>query len=144
MKQKTRFRTDLALAVLFPLSFLSGIGIHYAGHFQSHTAWHQWSIVHTLANIAFVTAAAMHIGHHRTWYKPLPNPRRRRNRITAALTLVFLSAAVSGVYLLAFTRGEGSRMGTVHYGTGIAFGILGIGHMVKRWKILKKGVSGRP
>ena len=139
---KPVFRTDLSMAILTLVSLFTGIQIHYAGHFQSHEVWHNWSVVHTIANIALLVIATIHIKQHRGFYKSLCNGKNisRRVKITMLVTTSFVVVALSGICLLAFVKGSGSSAGLAHYIMGIVFSALGMGHLAKRWKVFKKGV----
>ena len=140
---KPIFRTDLSMAVLTLVSLFTGVKIHYAGHFQSHEIWHNWSVVHFFATVALFVTAAIHIKQHWGFYKSLFKSKdfSRRSKITMFVTASFVAVALSGIYLLAFVEGQGSSAGFAHYILGIVFAVLGLGHLAKRWKVFKKGVS---
>ena len=128
------------MAILTLISLFTGIQIHYAGHFQSHEVWYNWSAVHTIANIALLVTAIMHIKQHWGFYKSLIKKINLRNKVTMLVTTSFVVVALSGIYLLAFVEGQGSSVGFAHYVLGLVFGVLGLGHLAKRWKVLKKGI----
>ena len=138
---KPIFRTDLSMAVLTLVSLFTGVKIHYAGHFQSHEVWHNWSAVHTIANIALLVTATIHIKQHWGFYKSLIKKINLRSKVTMLVTTSFVVVALSGIYLLVFVKGQGSSAGFAHYILGIAFSALGLGHLAKRWEVFKKGVS---
>lgn len=49
---KKIFVIDWILVFVFVLSAFSGIGLHIAGHDNSHEVWHNWAVFHIL--IAFL------------------------------------------------------------------------------------------
>ena len=138
---KPIFRTDLSMAVLTLVSLFTGVQIHYAGHFQSHEVWYNWSAVHTLANIALLVTATIHIKQHWGFYKSLIKKINLRSKVTMLVTTSFVVVALSGIYLLVFVKGQGSSAGFAHYILGILFSALGLGHLAKRWTVFKKGVT---
>ena len=42
---KKVFVIDWILIVVFIVSAISGIGLHIAGHGNSHEVWHNWGVV---------------------------------------------------------------------------------------------------
>lgn len=137
---KPIFRTDLAMAVLALLSAFTGVQIHYAGHFQSHEVWHNWSVAHFFINVALLIVAIVHVKQHWGFYKTLIKNINLRSKVTMMVTLSFSIVALSGIYLLIFVEGQGSSAGFVHYILGIVFTVFGLGHLAKRWRVFKKGV----
>ena len=140
---KPIFRTDLCLSILFVASLLTGIKIHYANDFQTHDIWHTWSVIHFFVNIALLVTAIVHIKQHWGWYKTLfkASSLALKSKITMLVTILFLAVSITGVLLLAFVEGQGSSMGMAHYVIGLLFGVIGLGHFVKRWRVFKKGVA---
>lgn len=132
------------MAVFAVLSVFTGIQIHYAGDFQTHDIWHSWAIVHILVNIIFLIVATTHIRQHWGFYKSLfrkgPN-RTIKNKVTMVVLIVFLALSLTGISLFMFVKGQGSVFGFVHYIIGLIFGIVGLLHFLKMWKIFKKGIA---
>ena len=137
---KPIFRTDISMAILTLASLFTGVKIHYAGHFQSHEVWHNWSAVHFFVNVALLATTIIHIKQHWGFYKSLVNKINLRGKVTMLVTMSFTVVALSGIYLLAFVEGQGSAAGFAHYILGLAFVVLGLGHLAKRWKVFKKGI----
>lgn len=46
---KKVFVIDWILIVVFIVSAISGIGLHIAGHGNSHEVWHNWAVVHVVS-----------------------------------------------------------------------------------------------
>lgn len=66
---KKIFVIDWILVFVFVLSAFSGIGLHIAGHGNSHEVWHNWAVFHVLTSFLFFVAAIFHITTHWGWYK---------------------------------------------------------------------------
>lgn len=138
---KPIFRTDLCLAVLGVGSLVTGLLIHYAGHFGSHIVWQNWSIAHIVINVALVATVAIHIKQHFGWFKQLLKKSSLKRKLAISVAIPFLVAILSGVFLLAFIYRQNSHLGIFHYYVGLAFAILSISHLVKRWKVFCKGIA---
>lgn len=139
---KPIFRTDLSLAIFGLCSLVSGILIHYAGHFESHNVWHNLSVLHCFINVALVITIVIHIKQHWGWFKGLFKKSSLKKKLAIFVTTAFLSVLLSGIYLLAFTDGQGTHAGLVHYWFGLFFGLLAILHLAKRWHMFHKGIFG--
>ena len=140
---KPIFRTDLCMVILFIASLFTGIQAHYANDFQTHEIWHNWSVIHSFVNIAFLVTAIIHIKQHWGWYKSLFKARNftLKSKITMLVTVLFVGTTLTGVLLLAIVDGQGSSMGFAHYVIGLIFSAIGLGHFIKRWKVFKKGIA---
>lgn len=140
MKFKTNIRIDIALIPAFILLVVSGVGIHLSDEFEQHQAWHSWAVTHVVAAIFFLSLAIIHIKGHWGWFKSIVTTFKKKSKPTLNLTLLFLFETVSGIILLAFTDGGNSHLGLWHWWIGLIMTGFGIGHLLKRWKILKNGL----
>lgn len=142
---KPLFIVDLLMALFALLTLLTGIGNHLAGHSGSHGVWHVWSALHILAALIWSVVTVIHCKHHWAWYKSLlaKRPSNVKSKVTMLLTLVFLFTALSGIYLLLFADGEGTIAGVRHYVGGLLLGAIALGHLLKRFRILRKGLGAR-
>jgi hypothetical protein len=121
---------------------------------------HIWTDIHTWAGITMIAVAVVHIVLHWPWVaemgrRTLAVVRRERkpfNRkiwarvgVVAAIGLVFVGVAVSGIYFFVLPGGQGankivqflfsrSTWDLVHTWTGILMIIAGIVHLAMRWK----------
>ena len=138
---KAIFKTDILMAISYVATLYTGLEVHYAGHFQAHDVWHNWSLVHVLSCLSFTIVTAIHIRQHWAWYKNLFKNATRKQKITLILTLLFGAVTLSGIGLIIFVDGQGSSFGLTHYKIGLIFSVFVIGHFIKRWSILKKGIS---
>lgn len=139
---KPVFRIDLLSAVSGLCTLVTGIMVHRAGHFSSHEVWHNWSVAHVITSIVFTAVIIIHIKQHRNWFAGLLKKSSLRRETAIVVTVAFLAAALSGIYLLIFVEGQGSHAGIVHYAAGIILGICAAGHIAKRWSALAKGAFG--
>ena len=151
MENKTKrikplFIVDLLMALLGMASAWTGIEIHYAGHFQGHSVWHGWSVAHVVINVAWLIVCFLHCKHHWAWYKSIfknMTSLSRKSKVTLAVSLLFAAAAVTGICLLLFAEGQGTHDGLHHYVIGLALAALCLGHFIKRFALLRKGLTKR-
>ena len=98
---------------LLPLSFIAtaitGIGLHIASHGTDHESWHNWAMAHVVAGLLWLVAVLFHTARYRLWYRSIfTQGTRRKNRITLALSAVFLIEVISGIVLIAWVDGPDS------------------------------------
>lgn len=111
---KKIFVIDWILVFVFVLSAFSGIGLHIAGHGNSHEVWHNWAVFHVLTSFLFFVAAIFHITTHWGWYKgTIKNGLGKKSKITGVLSVVFLLVSVTGIILLG-VNGANSDIGLLH------------------------------
>ena len=139
-----RKATDWILLILFVLTAFSGFKLHVAGE-QWPPADHSryiWGCIHAAIALAFATCAFIHLHQHSPWYKALsrkaPN-RRLRVRRLAVLTLDSILALllVSGTCLLLLPESTFHELGMTHYIIGILSILFVIGHLTKRFRLMK-------
>ena len=138
---KKIFVIDLWLVVIFAIVAISGFGMHISGHRSIHEVWHNWAVVHTLSSVVFIIVGVLHIQTHWTWYKSLfRKGLGNKSRVTVILSVIYLIATITGLILLA-VHGANSEIGWWHYRIGILLTIIGLGHIFKRLKILRKSIT---
>ena len=138
---KNIFVIDWILFFVFVLSAFSGIGLHIAGHDNSHEVWHNWAVFHILTAFLFFMAAIFHITTHWGWYKGvIRNGFGKKSKITVALSVVFFLVSVTGIILLG-VNGANSYIGLLHYKIGIVTIVLCVGHILKRIPLLRKSLK---
>ena len=125
---KRIFVIDWILIVVFIVSAISGVGLHIAGHGNSHEVWHNWAVVHVLGSILFLVVIKNGIG--------------RKSKVTAVLSIIFLLLSVTGIVLLG-VNGTNSPLGLWHYKIGIAMTAIAIVHTIKRLSILRKSFASK-
>ncbi len=140
---KKIFVVDWALLAIFIVTVFSGFKLHIVGHFSSHDVWHSWAICHTVASFVFLFFGVLHVQTHWGWYRTLiSRGLGKKSRITVWLSFIFCFAAITGVLLLNID-GANSEMGLWHYRIGILLSIIGFGHFIKRFPMLKKSILNR-
>ena len=138
---KRVFVIDWILVLVFVLSAFSGIGLHIAGHGNSHEVWHNWAVFHVLTSFLFFLATIFHITTHRGWYKGIiKKGLGKKNKITVVLSVIFFLVSVTGIILLG-VDGANSYIGLLHYKIGIVTIVLCIGHLLKRISLLRKSLK---
>lgn len=138
---KRIFVIDWILIVVFIVSAISGIGLHIAGHGNSHEVWHNWAVFHALGSVLFLVAIIFHVRTHGGWYKGIiKNGIGRKSKVTAVFSIVFLLLSVTGIVLLG-VNGANSPLGLWHYKIGIVMIVIAVGHILKRLSALRKSLK---
>ena len=139
---KKIFVIDWWVTIFFLIVAVSGFGMHISGTRCTHEVWHNWAVVHTLSSIGFLISGIMHIQSHWAWYKGwLSKGLGNKSRVTALLSIIFVAISITGILLIAVIDGANSGLGLWHYRLGIAMTIIGLGHFIKRFRILKKSLK---
>ena len=135
------FVIDWILIVVFIVSAISGIGLHIAGHGNSHEVWHNWAVFHALGSVLFLVAIIFHVRTHGGWYKGIiKNGIGRKSKVTAVFSIVFLLLSVTGIVLLG-VNGANSPLRLWHYKIGIVMTVIAVGHIIKRLSALRKSLK---
>lgn len=138
MKFTTNKRIDIALIPIFLTLVVSGVGIHVSDEIVRHEIWHTWAVAHVIAATLFLIFGTLHIKGHWAWFKSLVKSIKRKSKPTIALAILFLFETVTGLILLAFTDGGNSHLGLWHWWVGLIMTGFAVGHLVKRWKTLRR------
>ena len=78
---------------------------------------------------------------HKAWYKSLfRTVYGHKSPVTIVLSAVFLLLVGTGIALL-FVEGANSGVGLWHWGIGLVVTALSVGHIAKRWHVLRKGMK---
>ena len=142
MKRKKLFVIDLLLLILFVAMAVTGFGMHISGHDNSHSVWHSWAVAHCLSTLLFVGVTFVHIYLHWIWYKTLfTSSLGNKSRVTIVVSLLFVVLVISGIFALFIPESPNSDIGIVHYKIGIVSILFFLVHIIKRMKILSKGLS---
>ena len=142
MKAKALFITDIAVLLTFLPASISGFLLHASGHNDVHEVWHNWAVIHIFSTLVFTIAVGIHIYGHLNWYKSLFQKRLgNKSRVTIFLSLLMLATIITGNIVLFRHQGPNSHFGLWHYIIGILFTVIAIGHFLKRFKILRNGLS---
>ena len=142
MKAKALFITDVAVLLTFLPASISGFLLHASGHNDVHEVWHNWAVIHIFSTLVFTIAVGVHIYGHLNWYKSLfQKELGNKSRVTIFLSLLMLATIITGNIVLFRHQGPNSHFGLWHYIIGILFTVIAIGHFMKRFKILRNGLS---
>ena len=142
MKAKTLFLTDLLLLITFVLSSATGFILHWAGHQSSHELWHNWAVAHVISTLLLTILVAIHIYGHWGWYKSLfKNGIKSKSRVTIVLSALMLAVVITGIIVLFHHTEPNEGLGLWHYVMGIIVSIIVIGHLIKRFNTMLKGLK---
>lgn len=142
---KPIFVIDWTLIPFFVGSLVTGLGLHFTGHGGHHGGRHAWMIGHLVSSLLFVAATLGHLYTHRAWYRARlrTGGTRRQHRQTLLLSFLWVVAVATGLAAWSLC-GEGTGgfrrggIGQWHYITGLAIGVLGSYHLLRRWSVLRK------
>lgn len=138
---KKVFVIDWILIVVFILSAYSGTELHIAGHGENHETWHNWAVFHVATSFLFLVTAAFHLATHRGWYKGIvKRGTGSKSKVTVVLSALFVFVVTTGLFLLC-VNGPNSKVGSWHYGAGIVMSVIAIGHIIKRFPLLRKSIG---
>ena len=145
---KKIFIIDWSLIPVFVLSAYSGIELHVADYEGNHEVWHNWAVFHVLTSLLLDRLyGGVHVlppyqkASGSDWYKgTAKNGIGRKSKVTAVLSVLFLSVVLTGFALLGI-EGAGSPVGQCHFWAGIVTTVLSIGHILKRLPLLRKSLK---
>ena len=138
-KRRALYWTDVLLIPIFAATATTGIGLYYAGLYETHKVWENWSLAHVISAVLWLGFGIYHIYRHWAWYKTLfKKTAAHKSKVTLLLSIVFLIIVVTGILLLAVVNGPNSLIGKWHFWLGIVLIILSLTHIVTRWSVLKK------
>ena len=140
---KPIFKTDIALVTLGIASLISGLITHFAGYFSSQSAWQNCTTVHVIINIALLSAIAIHVKQHWSWFKGLIKRPSFMKKMAFFITLSFIAVTLSGILAVVCSNMPSSNAGLIHFFIGIIFSLLVIIHFISRWKVFSKGIGIR-
>lgn len=141
-KIKFLFIIDLILIPVFILVIYSGLKLHVMGHIQNHDIWAYWAHFHIVTSIISLLVGGLHIKLHWGWYKGFMKVGLgKKSRITLILSILFLTLTLTGIMMIIFIDGGNSSIGLWHYKLGLIMIPLLIGHTIKRFPLLRKGLK---
>ncbi len=143
-KGKSIFIIDALLIPVFILLTYTGLELHMADHVSDHDGWAFWAHWHIVAGIASLLLGYLHIKAHWGWYKGLiKNGAGKKSKVTMVITILFAILVVTGIILIFFIEGGNSSVGLWHYRLSLLMVALLIGHTVKRFPIMMKGLKNK-
>lgn len=135
MDMQNKKWTDVAAMAMIVCAIITGFKLHLEVHhlyvYDNAGLW----TAHIIAGLIVVLALIFHCYQHRFWFTNYVKIPVVRKGVTSLLFALATLAAVSGTVL---ALGSHSHFVSIfHYVTAIAFTLLAIGHVAKRWKIFK-------
>ena len=138
-KRRALFWTDVLLIPVFVATGVTGVGLYYAGLYEPHEVWENWSLAHVVSAVLWLGLGIYHIYRHWAWYKSLfRSSNGKKSKVTLLLSVVFLVMVITGILLLAIVNGPNSLIGKWHFWLGVAIIVLSLAHIIMRWDVLKK------
>ncbi|MFO7446561.1 MAG: DUF4405 domain-containing protein [Ignavibacteriaceae bacterium] len=138
-KRKKLLTFDILLIPGFLTTAISGLNLHVANKgFNSiicGISLHGWTIIHVSAALLFLAISGMHIYQHWGWFKQLFISAKNKSRITITTAIIFLLVVLTGLISMMF---EDSHIGLLHSKLGELLIIVGIMHLISRFKSLIK------
>ena len=142
MKARTLFITDIVVLIAFLLTSVSGFLYHLAGHQDSHEYWHNCAVFHIVSTLALIISVSIHVYGHWNWYKSLfQKGLGNKSKVTVLLSILMIATVTTGLIVLFIHQDPNSGHGLWHYVIGIILPVIGLGHFLKRIKILVKGLK---
>ncbi len=128
---------DIMLLILLIAVTVSGVKLHVLIS-HGHTDLHTWIIIHVICGLAMLTTILLHIRYH---WKSYISRKTLRGKITFLLSFVFGFVVITGLVLLLVISGTDTKLGLVHYVSGLVMIAFALGHLIRRRKIFVKFVK---
>ena len=90
---------------------------------------------HETIGLTLLALVAVHCIQHSFWFRNYSKIKVEKKRVTAILLTIGIITAVTGIVLMCGSHSE--FISHIHYAGAILFTATTIGHVAKRWKILK-------
>ena len=90
---------------------------------------------HETIGLTLLALVAVHCIQHSFWFRNYSKIKVEKKRVTAILLTIGIITAVTGIVLMCGSHSE--FISHTHYAGAILFTAITIGHVAKRWKILK-------
>lgn len=126
---------DIVSMILLLAAIVTGFILHKdVWHLHVYDNTSLWAI-HEAAGLVLVVLVAIHCIQHSFWFKNYSKIKSDRKRVTTILLIIGILVALSGIILMCGSQSE--LISHIHYACAILFTIIAIGHIAKRWIILK-------
>ncbi|MDE6056432.1 MAG: hypothetical protein K2F93_00300 [Muribaculaceae bacterium] len=90
---------------------------------------------HETIGLTLLALVAVHCIQHSFWFRNYSKIKVEKKRVTAILLTIGIITAFTGIVLMCGSHSE--FISHTHYAGAILFTAITIGHVAKRWKILK-------
>ena len=134
-KAKYKAVTDI-LSMIFALSaIVTGFILHNeVWHLHVYDNTTLWGM-HEFVGLAMAAFAVIHCVQHSFWFKHYFKISVTKKRVTTILLIIGIIVAVTGVVLMCGSHSE--LVSHIHYVGAILFTLIAIGHVAKRWRLMK-------
>lgn len=134
-KSKYKIITDVLSMIFVLAAIVTGIMLH-------RVEWHMVAVNiiplwcwHVIIGIVLIILLALHCMQHSSWFKNYSKIPAKRKRVTTIFLIIGVVVVITGIILAA--TGLSEIVSHIHYVTGIAFALIAVGDVIKRWKIFR-------
>lgn len=132
---KHKATVDIAAIILSLAAIITGFMLHKeVWHLHLYDNTFLWGI-HEVAGLGLLLLVTTHCLQHSFWFKNYSKLKVNKKRVTTILLIVGMIVVISGIMLMCGSHSE--LVSHLHYAVGLLFIALAIGHVSRRWKILK-------
>lgn len=134
-KNKYKAIIDIVSMLALLAAIITGFMLHnevWHLHAYDHTAL--WNL-HEACGLLLLALVIAHCLQHSFWFRNYAKIKVEKKRVTAILLIIGIIVALSGIMLMCGSHSE--FISHTHYAGAILFTAVAIGHVAKRWKILK-------
>ena len=135
-------RKNIYKVVVDLLSMLALLAAIITGYKLHKEVWHLHVYddsfllgTHETIGLTLLALVAAHCIQHSFWFRNYSKIKVEKKRVTAILLTIGIITAVTGIVLMCGSHSE--FISHTHYAGAILFTAITIGHVAKRWKILK-------
>lgn len=126
---------DLLSILALLAAIITGFKLHKeVWHLHVYDDSFLWG-THETIGLTLLVLVAAHCIQHSFWFRNYSKIKVEKKRVTAILLTIGIITAVTGILLMCGSHSE--FISHTHYAGAILFTAITIGHLAKRWKILK-------
>ena len=126
---------DLLSMLALLAAIITGFKLHNeVWHLHVYDDSFLWG-THETIGLTLLALVAAHCIQHSFWFRNYSKIKVEKKRVTAILLTIGIITAVTGIVLMCGSHSE--FISHTHYAGGILFTAITIGHVAKRWRILK-------
>ena len=126
---------DLLSILALLAAIITGFKLHKeVWHLHVYDDSFLWGI-HETIGLTLLALVAAHCIQHSFWFRNYSKIKVEKKRVTAILLTIGIITATTGIVLMCGSHSE--FVSHTHYAGAILFTAITIGHVAKRWKILK-------
>ena len=134
-KNKYKVVVDLLSILALLAAIITGFKLHKeVWHLHVYDDSFLWG-THETIGLMLLALVAAHCIQHSFWFRNYSKIKVEKKRVTAILLTIGIITAVTGIVLMCGSHSE--FISHTHYAGAILFTAITIGHVAKRWKILK-------